>query len=49
MTTLFLSKLKYFIDIFQMTRKILKCGYLFVAPDWDFNNPIYRSKVKKQI
>lgn len=29
-----------------MTRKILKCGYLFVAPDWDFTNPIYRSKVK---
>lgn len=27
-----------------MTRKILKCGYLFVAPDWDFSNPIYRSK-----
>ncbi|XP_063700062.1 protein outspread-like [Culicoides brevitarsis] len=28
----------------QMSRKILKCGYLFVAPDWDFTNPLYRSK-----
>ena len=21
-----------------------RCGYLFVAPDWDFSNPINRTK-----
>jgi hypothetical protein len=28
-------------------RKVVKCGYLFVAPrDWDFCNPaLYRAKV----
>ncbi|XP_034139851.1 protein outspread isoform X3 [Drosophila guanche] len=25
-------------------RKVSKCGYLFVAPDWDFSNPLYRTK-----
>lgn len=29
----------------QASRKVSKCGYLFVAPDWDFNNPLYRTKV----
>ncbi|XP_060071372.1 uncharacterized protein LOC132551265 isoform X2 [Ylistrum balloti] len=26
------------------TRKISKCGYLFVSPDFDFSNPVDRSK-----
>ncbi|XP_037711889.1 protein outspread isoform X1 [Drosophila subpulchrella] len=26
------------------SRKVSKCGYLFVAPDWDFSNPLYRTK-----
>ncbi|CAH1403610.1 unnamed protein product [Nezara viridula] len=26
------------------SRKIAKCGYLFVAPGWDFTNPINRTK-----
>ncbi|KAJ8679599.1 hypothetical protein QAD02_015386 [Eretmocerus hayati] len=26
------------------TRKISKCGYLFVAPGWDFSNPLNRTK-----
>ncbi|XP_071440464.1 protein outspread [Hetaerina americana] len=28
----------------RATRKACKCGYLFVAPDWDFSNPINRTK-----
>ncbi|XP_055643340.1 protein outspread isoform X2 [Toxorhynchites rutilus septentrionalis] len=28
----------------RATRKVSKCGYLFVAPDWDFSNPLYRTK-----
>ena len=29
----------------QASRKVSKCGYLFVAPDWDFTIPLYRTKV----
>uniref|UniRef100_A0A336LNQ4 CSON008213 protein n=1 Tax=Culicoides sonorensis TaxID=179676 RepID=A0A336LNQ4_CULSO len=29
----------------QMPTKILKCGYLFIASDWDLNVPTYRSKI----
>ncbi|XP_061386211.1 protein outspread-like, partial [Musca vetustissima] len=29
----------------RASRKVSKCGYLFVAPDWDFSNPLYRTKV----
>ncbi|XP_066903275.1 protein outspread-like [Halyomorpha halys] len=29
----------------RASRKIAKCGYLFVAPGWDFTNPINRTKV----
>uniref|UniRef100_A0A146M5E8 Protein outspread n=1 Tax=Lygus hesperus TaxID=30085 RepID=A0A146M5E8_LYGHE len=28
----------------RATRKVAKCGYLFVAPGWDFSNPINRTK-----
>ncbi|KAG4072582.1 hypothetical protein HA402_004671 [Bradysia odoriphaga] len=28
----------------KASRKVSKCGYLFVAPDWDFSNPLYRTK-----
>ncbi|XP_033738405.1 protein MLP1-like isoform X3 [Pecten maximus] len=28
----------------KATRKISKCGYLFVSPDFDFSNPVDRSK-----
>ncbi|KAK6638226.1 hypothetical protein RUM44_008655 [Polyplax serrata] len=28
----------------RAARKISKCGYLFVAPGWDFSNPINRTK-----
>ncbi|XP_076674017.1 myosin phosphatase Rho interacting protein outspread isoform X7 [Andrena cerasifolii] len=28
----------------RATRKISKCGYLFVAPGWDFSNPLNRTK-----
>ncbi|XP_065217699.1 protein outspread isoform X2 [Planococcus citri] len=28
----------------RATRKVAKCGYLFVAPGWDFTNPINRTK-----
>ncbi|XP_046620410.1 protein outspread isoform X1 [Neodiprion virginianus] len=28
----------------RATRKISKCGYLFVAPGWDFTNPLNRTK-----
>lgn len=31
---------------FQASRSISKCGYLFVAPDWDFSIPLYRTKVR---
>ena len=33
------------IRLFQASRKVAKCGYLFAAPDWDFSNPINRTKV----
>lgn len=33
--------------VLQATRKISKCGYLFVAPGWDFSNPLNRTKVRK--
>jgi hypothetical protein len=33
--------------LFQASRKVAKCGYLFAAPDWDFSNPINRTKVRK--
>uniref|UniRef100_A0A1B6EDG1 PH domain-containing protein n=1 Tax=Clastoptera arizonana TaxID=38151 RepID=A0A1B6EDG1_9HEMI len=28
----------------RATRKVAKCGYLFVAPGWDFTNPLNRTK-----
>lgn len=28
----------------RASRKIAKCGYLFVAPGWDFTNPLNRTK-----
>ncbi|ESO87417.1 hypothetical protein LOTGIDRAFT_166568 [Lottia gigantea] len=28
----------------KASRKISKCGYLFVAPDFDFNSPLDRSR-----
>jgi hypothetical protein len=28
----------------KIARHISRCGFLFVAPDWDFTNPIYRTK-----
>jgi hypothetical protein len=31
--------------LLQATRKVAKCGYLFVAPGWDFSNPLNRTKV----
>ena len=30
----------------KLARNISRCGFLFVAPDWDFTNPVYRH-VKK--
>ena len=32
------------IELNKASRKISKCGYLFVAPDWDFSNPVNRTK-----
>ena len=26
----------------KLARNISRCGFLFVAPDWDFTNPVYR-------
>ena len=34
------------IELNKASRKISKCGYLFVAPDWDFSNPINRYCVR---
>ena len=34
-----------YLCILQASRKVAKCGYLFAAPDWDFSNPINRTKV----
>lgn len=35
--------------IAQTSRKVSKCGYLFVAPhDWDWGNPLYRTKVSRK-
>ncbi|OWR47648.1 outspread isoform C [Danaus plexippus plexippus] len=30
---------------YEASRKISRCGYLFVAPGWDFSNPLYRTKL----
>ena len=30
------------LDVNRQTRNISKCGWLFVAPNWDFSNPVYR-------
>ncbi|XP_047736423.1 uncharacterized protein LOC125177887 [Hyalella azteca] len=30
--------------ILAASRAVSKCGYLFVAPDWDFTIPLYRTK-----
>ncbi|KAH8410002.1 hypothetical protein KR009_004013 [Drosophila setifemur] len=39
------NRLSHLIFSFlQASRKVSKCGYLFVAPDWDFSNPLYRTK-----
>ena len=32
------------LEFNRLTRVVSKCGYLFVAPNWDFTNPIYRTK-----
>ncbi|KAL7635481.1 UNVERIFIED_CONTAM: hypothetical protein RMT77_014550 [Armadillidium vulgare] len=32
------------LDLNRACRKVSKCGYLFVAPDWDFSNPLNRTK-----
>ena len=32
------------LEVAKTARNISRCGYLFVAPDWDFTNPIYRTK-----
>jgi len=32
------------LEFNRLTRVVSKCGYLFVAPNWDFSNPIYRTK-----
>ncbi|XP_053625354.1 protein outspread isoform X2 [Plodia interpunctella] len=32
------------LQLVKASRKISKCGYLFVAPGWDFSNPLYRTK-----
>jgi hypothetical protein len=29
----------------QVSRKVSKCGFLFVAPDFDFSNPLEKTKV----
>ncbi|OAD62783.1 Protein outspread [Eufriesea mexicana] len=31
--------------MFTATRNMSKCGYLFVAPGWDFSNPLNRTKL----
>ena len=32
------------LEFNRLTRVVSKCGFLFVAPNWDFSNPIYRTK-----
>ena len=32
------------LEFNRLTRVVSKCGYLFVAPNWDFSNPVYRTK-----
>ncbi|KAF0294120.1 Protein outspread [Amphibalanus amphitrite] len=33
-----------FHDGWEASRKVQRCGFLFVAPDWDFSNPLNRTK-----
>lgn len=37
--------LKHFMFHLQASRKVSKCGYLFVAPGYDFSNPLDKTKV----
>ena len=37
------------IQLNKASRKISKCGYLFVAPDWDFSNPINRCLLVQEL
>ncbi|XP_059078870.1 protein outspread-like [Tigriopus californicus] len=32
------------LEVAKTARNVARCGYLFVAPDWDFTNPVYRTK-----
>ena len=32
------------LEVNKATRIVSKCGYLSVAPNWDFTNPVYRTK-----
>ncbi|XP_037069664.1 protein outspread-like, partial [Pollicipes pollicipes] len=32
------------LDSNRASRKVQRCGFLFVAPDWDFTNPLNRTK-----
>ncbi|XP_043188068.1 protein outspread-like [Amphibalanus amphitrite] len=32
------------LDSNRASRKVQRCGFLFVAPDWDFSNPLNRTK-----
>ncbi|KAK3090806.1 hypothetical protein FSP39_014816 [Pinctada imbricata] len=42
--TLDISSFDSFAEVNKASRKIAKCGYLFIAPDFDFNNPLDRSR-----
>lgn len=33
----------------QVSRKVSKCGFLFVAPDFDFSNPLEKTKVNNDV
>ena len=33
--------------LLQASRKVFKCGYLFVSPNFDFTNPSDRTRVSK--
>ena len=32
------------LEVSKASRNVTRCGFLFVAPDWDFTNPVYRTK-----
>ena len=41
------DQFNFWFCTFQASRKVSKCGYLFVAPGYDFSNPLDKTRVSR--